>query len=385
MKRRDNGEGTIFKRKDGRWSAEITVTMIDGTKKRIYITRKKREDVKIKMEKLLDMNKKNIRMSDKKWTVGEWLDYWLENTAKDRIRHSTWIGYESMIRLHIKPLLGNKYLTELGIRDVQLAIDKMASDKNIGSSVYKHFRQVLSVALNRAVREEIIFRNVAQYIELPKHIKKPIIPWTVEEAIRFLESSKEHIWYPALLIQLIYGMRRGEAIGLRWSDIDWKNNRIFVRQQLSWFTGDGIVAEDVKTEAGRRDLHLVAIVKAELIKLAEQQGIDPNSCFNPEALYNTDDVIVKNKVGGAICPENYSRTFSLLTKRAKVRNISNHTMRHTQATLLSRLGVQTKEIQLILGHTDQRTTESIYMHGNSDVQANALDMVSNFFGVLQKA
>ena len=385
MGRRDNGEGTLFKRKDGRWTARVSVTMTDGRVMPKYITRKNREEVKAKMAELLELNKKNVRIDYKKWTVGEWADHWLENIAKDRIRRKTYTGYESMIRLHIKPLLGDKSLTELGIRDVQLAIDKMAADKNIGSSLYRHFKEVLSPMLNRAVREEIIFRNVSQYIELPKHIKKEITPWTVDEAIQFIESSRHHMWYSAMLGQMIYGTRRGEAIGIRWSDIDWKNNRFFIQQQLLWFTGDGIVAEDVKTEAGRRELPLVAIFKDELIRLAKEQGVDLDNCFNPTAPYSINSVVFKNKIGGPINPDNYSRAFVRLTKHADVLDITNHTMRHTLATLLSRLGLRPKEIQLILGHTDSRTTESIYMHGNSDLQIKALNKVGSILQTARSA
>ena len=383
MGRRDNGEGTLFKRKDGRWTARVSVTMIDGRVMPKFVTRKSREEVKARMTELLEMNKKNVRMDYKKWTVGEWADHWLENIAKDRIRRKTYIGYESMIRLHIKPLLGDKSLTELGIRDVQLAIDKMAADKNIGSSLYRHFKEVLSPMLNRAVREEIIFRNVSQYIELPKHIKKEIIPWTVDEAIKFLESSKGHRWYLSVLMHMVYGMRLGETIGVAWPYMDWKNNRFYVWQQLQWYTGDGIVAEDVKTVAGRRELPLIPIVKDEIVKLAEEQGVDLNNCFNPEAPYSTATVIVKNNVGGPICPRNYARTFDVLTRRAGVPNITNHTMRHTLATLLDRLGASPKDIQKILGHTDARTTESIYMHGNGDLQASVLNKVSTIIQTAQ--
>jgi integrase len=353
--------------------------MLDGTEDKKTTTCKRREDAKAKLDMWRDMNKKNLRMADKKWTVGEWMDYWLTTAARTRTRRTTWTSYESMTRLYIKPLLGSKVLAELGIRDVQLAIDKMAVDEAVGGSLYRRFKQVLSTALTRAVREEILFRNVAQYVELPKHIKKEIIPWTVEEALRFLANCQGHMWYPAMLIQLLYGTRRGEAIGLRWSDIDWKNNRFFIRQQLIWYSSDGIVAEDVKTVAGRRELPLIEIVKEQLIILAEEQGVDLNNCFDPLAPYSTENVIIKSKVGGPINPDNYGRAFLTIVKRAGVRVITNHTMRHTLATLLSRLGVPKKDIQRILGHTDARTTENIYMHGNSDVQTKALEAVSGIF------
>jgi integrase len=309
------------------------------------------------MDKLLEINKEYIRMPYKKWTLGEWLDYWLENVAKSQIRHNTYIVYESVVRLHIKPLLGNKMMGELGISDVQLAIDKIADAPNGGGSIHLQFRQVLSTALNHAVREEILFRNVAHYIELPKYIKKKTTPWTVDEALKFLERSKEHRLYPSFLVQIIYGMRRGEAIGLDWSSIDWKNESFIIRQQLLRFAGIGVVAEGVKTKAGRRELPIVGQFKDELVKLAEQQGIDLDNCFDPEAPYSTDNVIVKNKMGGPIEPNNYSRIFSVLTKRAEVLDITNQTMRHTLVALLVRLGVQPKEIHLILGNADQGAIE----------------------------
>lgn len=371
-RKRSNGEGTIFKRADGRWATQVLVTLIDGRKKRVSITKKRREDVKAKMNELLDMNRNYVRLVEKKWTLNEWMDYWLENVAKHRVRPSTFVNYEVVTRKYIKPLLGHKLLVEIGVRDAQLAVDAMARDQ-VGGSTCKHFRQTLSVALNRAVREELIVRNAAQYIELPKYEEKEIIPWTVEQAIKFLDANRTHMWYPALLLQLTYGMRRGEVLGLRWADIDWPNNRLFVRQQLNWFTGKGTVAEDVKTKAGRRELPLVPAIKTELTKLAERYEVDLEICFEPEASYCTEGTVIKNRNGCAVDPNNYARTFDILIKRAGVPRIKNHAIRHTTTTLLKRLGVPIKDIQIILGHADMQTTQRIYTHGCSDVQIGAIE------------
>jgi hypothetical protein len=120
------------------------------------------------------------------------------------------------------------------------------------------------------MREELVTRNVARLVEVPRFQRTEIKPWTTTEVTRFLDKARDHKWYPAFLLVALYGLRRGEAIGLRWSDVDFAHNELHIRQQV--FRAGGVVQQGpVKTQAGQRDLPLLLAVAEELESYREAQ------------------------------------------------------------------------------------------------------------------
>jgi integrase len=134
-------------------------------------------------------------------------------------------------------------------------------------------RQVLSTALSRAVREELLVRNVARLVELPAWEPAEVVPWTPAEALAFLGAARDDPLYPAFVLLLLCGMRRGEALGLRWQDIDSDNEAIHVRQQIHRAGGELHIGP-VKTRAGSRDLPLLGLARTVLIARQTAQQAD---------------------------------------------------------------------------------------------------------------
>ena len=206
MKRKGNGEGTIFKRKDGRWSAQTYITLNDGTRKRICITYAERKEVKDKLDEITAQEKKSIPFSGTSWTVSTWLDYWLAEIIPSRVRQKTILAYEKNVRLYIKPQIGKIQLEKLSVHDVQGVIDRLQKS-GCGVRTIHMVRQTLSSALGRAMRQEIVFRNVARLVDLPEYRPKQKQLWTVEETQKFLSIAKGHRWYAGYLMMLNYGLR----------------------------------------------------------------------------------------------------------------------------------------------------------------------------------
>ena len=237
MKRRANGEGTIYKRQGGRLAAQVYVTLPDGSRKRQRILGRKGESyssVHNRLAKIKEQERKKIPFGKKRWTVGEWLDHWLlDILPTKKTRRKTIIGYERDVELYIKPNLGNKRLEELSVSDVQSMLDKL-NEEGRGIRTLHKIRATLSSALGRAMKEELIFRNVAatRLIDLPKYKSAPKVLWTSEQQTQFIEAAKKHPWYIGFLGALTYGLREGEILGLRWVDFDIKNNTFIVRQQI---------------------------------------------------------------------------------------------------------------------------------------------------------
>jgi len=378
MSRRANGEGSIYKRKDGRWAAAVYVTLSDGSKKRKTIVGRvgdSHEDVRLKLDEIKEQERKRIPFPDQQWTVGAWLDHWIEHIAPSNARRNTIIDYEASIRLYLKPALGNKFLEMLSVRDVQIAVSRWQTN-GVGVRTIHKNRMVLSAALNRAVREEMIFRNVASLATLPRYKAKIKSIWTVEQQLRFFEVAKTHRWYIGFLEGFVYGMRQGEILGLRWCDIDFQNNLFHIRQQLQCLDGK-IQAVPLKTESSYRTLPLSKNFKALLLKKALQDSIDIENCFQTNCDHSLDGLVLTSKVGTPIGARNFIRVFDMLIEKAGLPKIPFHTSRHIAATTHKNVGTPLRDAQGILGHSNSDITRMIYQHGDIDVQRKAIESTEN--------
>jgi integrase len=372
MGRRSNGEGTLFQRKDERWSAQAYVTLSNGTKKRICITGRDHNIVKTKLREALAKEHRKIPYIEKNWTVGEYLDYWIQNIQQNNIRETTMSLYVIAINKHIKPTMGGHKLSSLSVQNVREAMNMLEKKGCPGPMRHKCLR-ILSACITCAMREDLVFRNVAQLVEKPKYTPKETIIWTAEQAALFLQAVKEHPQYIAFLLLMTYGMRRGEVLGLRWCDIDFDNGFIHVRQQIDRINGV-IKARDLKTKNSRRTPPLIDDVRNALIECAKKRSITITK-FNPQLELTTQDTIVISGAGTPLDPKNLTRCFHKLSDKLRLPRIKIHDMRHIAATLLKDAGTPVRDAQLILGHANSTTTMNIYQHGTSELQRAALSAV----------
>lgn len=372
-KRNANGEGTIYKRKDGRWEACSYQKTVSGKIKRFRAVSKDRETARAKLVERLAAAQKGILLSDTNWTVGRYLDYWMSEVVAYKNRPRTVELYESVVRLHLKPALGTTPLPDLSARQLQAVINDMRQD---GKSVrtIQQARQVLRAALNRAMREELIHRNVATMVDLPSFERQRITTWSPDQVNAFLAAAAGHRWYAAYLVLCIYGMRRGEVLGLRWQDVDFDSSQIHVRQQLQR-VGGVLTEGPVKTTAGLRDLPLTPPVRAALSEYAYQAAIDPHAPDSAHRRAQAAELMFRSKTGTAVDPKNFVRTFHEMSEEAGLPWIKLHHLRHSAATLLKNLGVPARDAQLILGHANVTTTQQIYQHADIEGQKIALELV----------
>lgn len=371
--RAPRGSGTVYKRQDGRYEGAAYVLIPNGGKRRVRAYGSTRAEAHARLQVLLERSRKGIPAPERSWTVGRYLDYWMENVVPTKNRPRTVELYEGTIRRHIKPYLGTKYLTHLTVADVQQAINALLHAGHSARTVHK-MRTVLSSALGRALREELVFRNVARLVELPSYERKEIQPWNAKQAIVFLDMARGHDWEPGYQLLILYGMRRGEVLGLRWGDIDFTNDSFHVRQQIQRIDGE-LRSGPVKTSAGRRTLPLLPTTRDLLIRHAAANDIELDLDADPSTTSYTDQLVLTSKTGQPVEPGNFARTFHLLSERAGLPRITVHHTRHTAATLLKNLGVPARDAQLILGHSNVTTTQQLYQHGDIDAQRDALRSV----------
>lgn len=361
--RRITGEGTVYLRKDGRWEAAAYLPTVSGGRRRIRVYGKTHQEAQTQLTAKLAASDKGIPVADHSWTIGGYLDYWMRDVAPMRLRPRTIELYEAIIRRHLKPRLGTKSLTGLSVTTLQQILNQQLKEghsvRTVGIT-----RTVLSAALTRAMREDLVPRNVARLVTLPTWERTDIKPWTAAEATRFLTVARQERLYPAFLLLALYGMRRGEVLGLRWVDVDWDEDQLHVRQQLQQIRGE-LQVGPVKTNAGKRDLPLLAPVREALNQLQA----------TTEDVETTSDLVFLSNDGNPIWPRNFVRTFQHIRERAGLRRIKLHHLRHTAATLLKNAGVPARDAQLILGHASIITTQQLYQHGDVATQKAALDRV----------
>jgi integrase len=362
-RRRTTGEGTIYLRKDGRWEGAAYLPTASGKRRRIRVYGKTRNEASARLTIHLAEAQRGIPTPERSWTIGAYVDYWMNDVAGTTLRPKTLELYESVIRVHLKPRIGAQSLTQLSVSTLQRILNQQLADGHSVRTV-RLTRTVLSAALTRAMREELVTRNVARLVSLPSWQRQDIEPWTVEEAARFLTTARREPLYPAFLLLTLYGMRRGEVLGLRWSDIDWDRDQLHVRQQLQQVRNE-LQVGPVKTNAGKRDLPLLEPVRE---ALNQHQAI-------AEGAGSHSDLVFRSEADTPLWPRNFVRAFQRVREQAGLRRIKLHHLRHTAATLLKNFGVPARDAQLILGHAHITTTQQIYQHGDVSAQQTALDRV----------
>ena len=374
-RRRANGDGSITKRADGRWMGRYYAWTTAGTRKRVTVYGRTRQEAADRMREAQEHNRQGIPVPDRTWKLGDWLDYWLANVVATNRRPATYMLYEHTVRIYLKPALGSAPLNRLSAARVQAFLNAQLA---AGHSIRRVqiMRTVLSSALTRAMREELIMRNVARLAELPGWERQHITPWTAAEARTFLDAAKDDPLYSAFMLLLLYGLRRGEVLALRWRDVDETDSEIRIRQQIQRNSGELQIGM-LKTTAARRDLPLLPIAQ-EVLDI-RRQAQAANRAELGKAWQDTG-LVFSTRTGRPIEPRNLVRSFHRICAAHDLRDIKVHHLRHTTATLLKNLRVPARDAQLILGHSRLAVTLEIYTHEDRQAQHDALGKLSAELG-----
>jgi integrase len=348
--RRKSGTGTVSKRKDGRWEAAAYVNTPAG-KKRVRRYKSTRAEAEAVLVELRKKHSSGILTDTRERKLGEYLDYWLA-TTESRVTINTYISYEATVRIYVKPGLGQKCLTKLAPRDIQLFFDNQL---RTGASVRNIQKQkiVLSSALKMAQQEELLERNVARLVKIPKYSPKEVVPWSVDQIGIFLDSAASDPFYPVFMLIVMYGLRESEALGLSWGDVDFDSRVIHVRRQLQ-FHNKSFYYADLKTQAGRRDLPLTEAIH-KILSGIKRVDLEP-----------LPDLVFKTGNGTPIYRRNLLRSFHRIAKNAGLPKSKIHNLRHAAATVYKDIGAPARDTQLLLGHSNIATTQQIYQHSSME-------------------
>ncbi|MFI7018693.1 tyrosine-type recombinase/integrase [Streptomyces sp. NPDC050164] len=360
-KRNPNGAGTITKRKDGRFQCAVYVLQPDGTRARKFAYGKTWAECDAKRRELLDKVDQGVPVPTKSAKLSDWLPYWLDNVIKPRRKLSTFDKYEAHVRLYLVPLLGAKRLESLGVADVRRFLVRL--EKETTAATAKESHRVLRSALSSACREELIARNVAKLVEPPRTDKPELHPETLD----FLAASRKDPLYAAFVLAIAMGLRRGEIVGLRWSDLDLDNRVLYVRHQVQ--RRRGVLYDDDPKSRRRRAVPLPALCIAPLRWHRLRQA---DARAKAGERWQESDYVFATRTGRPVEPRNLYRSFTRVAVSAGLRVIRLHDARHGTATLLTAAGVAPRVVMEILGHSQISITMDVYTHVVQDTQREAM-------------
>jgi integrase len=229
-KRRGNGEGTIYKRKDGRYEARYTVHTASGPKRKA-IYGKTRAEVAEKLTKAMVDRDTGVSFDASTITLGEYLRVWLEDSVKDRVKLATYEGYARMVRNHISPMLGGVKLKNLTPPHLR-RLYKEKLDSGLGTRSVQYIHTTLHKALKQAVDDGLILRNVADSVKPPQLKRTEMKPPSPKQAKALLEAAGGDRFEAMYVLAITAGLRQGELLGLKWEDVDLEGGKLQVRRTL---------------------------------------------------------------------------------------------------------------------------------------------------------
>ncbi|GGM81595.1 site-specific integrase [Longimycelium tulufanense] len=428
--RAPNGASSIYLGKDGYWHGRVTMgTLDDGTPDRRHVQRKTEGEV-IEAVRELERQRDSgrVRKPGRKWTVEKWLHHWVENIAAPSVRPNTMTGYRASVYKHLIPGVGAHRLDKLQPEHLERLYARLQDWRHgcpdndrcrkrpgnvcrqrqpgLKPATVHLAHRTIRVALNEAVRRKHITENPAAIAKPPRVEEEEVIPFTVEEARRILDAAVSVRNGVRFVVALTLGLRRGEALGLRWSDlaVKWRHGcpkgspcrrlrtpkecpvrrgsgTLAIRRAVHcypWKHGcseakpcgrkngancperhsGGIVVADVKSRAGRRTVGLPHPLIEALEKHRERQDAERRHAGD---LWEEGGWIFTNRFGRPVHPTVDHESWKNLLRKAQVRNARLHDARHTAATMLLVLKVPPRAIMDIMGWSEAAMLQR-YVH-----------------------
>lgn len=394
MTRNANGEGSIYQwKRDGKlkgYTGAISYTDGDGRTKRYVAYGKTRAEVRGKLDKARDRVKTGSPVKDSKTTVGEWLAHWRDTglAASDR-RESTKSMYATLSRCHLEPApFGAIPLDRLKPSDIDkliLALRAKMKTRN-GESVralsdtsIRHIYTVLRAGLDGAVRDSLIARNPAAAVARPAAQRTEARYLDTAGVCALLEQAKDSRYFPALALIAATGLRKGEALALRWDSevLNLDEGWLKVRATLGR-VNRALVISEPKTARSRRTVPLspamVALLKAHRKSQASER-------LKAGSQWQDSGLVFTTEFGGPVDPRNLLRVVEVAAAKAGVTGIGVHTLRHSVAVGWLESGQHIKAVADLLGHSSIAITGDVYGHTSDETARAAVDGWSRVLGL----
>ncbi|WP_282804466.1 tyrosine-type recombinase/integrase [Clostridium tetani] len=392
MNKKANGEGSIQKYyQNGKykgWRGRISIGYDnEGKLKRKQFYGKTKKEVLEKMNEYQYKNNVGLLPSDDKITLQQWFKTWLFEFRINDLKPSSFERYEGIYRKYIlNSPIGKMSLSELRAKDIQKYYNSL-SNKGISANVVNTINGFLYTCLESALKQNYIPQNYCKLIILPKIIKEDeFTVLTLEEQNIFLNAIQGHKYQTAFTLALGTGLRLGELLGLKWSDIDFNKNTVGISRSIKRITlinyegerSSQVLEQLPKTKTSIREVPIPSNIIENLEQYREKQLLVKKE---NKDVYNDNDYIFSDKLGNPLDPKRIPRNFKSILKKAGLKAIKFHSLRHTYATRLFEADVPIKTVQALMGHSDITTTMNIYTHVMPEQKNKAVEKIDGLFKI----
>mgnify|MGYP004613816723 FL=1 len=311
-----------------------------------------------------------------KITFGKWFDTWLNEYKKNRVKNSTLNEYQKYYNGCLKDRLGSKKLADIRGEHIQKLYNELI-EEDYAISTIKIISTVINGCFRQAFKNGLIEKNPVELAELPRQTgkKKGRMAMTKDQQNLFMEYAKASYLYNFFAVMLRTGMRSGEARGLKYIDIDKKDNVLHVQRTLKYIEGIGYLEDTPKTKTSMRDIPLTT----EILYILEQQ----KNYWDFE-IVRLDRYLFCNENGDPLSRERVQGEINRIIKRIREAGydfprITSHVFRHTFATRAIEAGMPPQVLKTILGHSSLAMTMDLYSHVLPDVKAEEMKKIANVF------
>ncbi len=357
--RRGNHEGSIYRRaSDQRWVGQLLLGY-DGLGRPIrrFVTAKTRSEVAQKLKQLRRQFDDGLTVPDAGLKLEALFERWFEDVLRHQVAPSTFSNYRAVTVKHIVPALGKKKISALMVTDVDRLLSSKI-DSGLSTSTVRRIRAVLSQCLDQGIRWGVVSRNVASHSRAPRETRKEGRTLSPEQAKQFLAYLKGHRNEALYAVMLSTGLRRGEALGLMWKDLDRDSGVLQIRRQLKR-EGGTLVTADTKTSRSRRSVNLPPPMLKALLWHERRQETERTALGTS---WIDTGFIFTSAVGTPIDPRNFYREFTKICRDAGMGDWHPHELRHSAASLMLAQGVKLQVVSQVLGHASIRMTADVYGH-----------------------
>ncbi len=375
MAKRLLGEGSVWLRADGRWCGAINLGWEHGKRRRKYFYGQTAEQVQAAILRARADLAQGLPVVAERQTVEEFLGRWLEDSVKPSVRPLTYEQYRQHVKLYLAPLLGRHQLAKLAPQHVRAFIKRKLAD-GLSPRTVQLSLVILRRALGQAVKDGLVGRNVAKLADPPRWKRPEIKPWEPAEAARFLDAIRTERLEAAYLLALSLGLRRGEVLGLRWSDVDLEGKTVTISQALAR-VGGKLEFIEPKSRQSRRTvpIHdgLVAALRNHRRRQFEER-------LAAGSRWHDGGLVFTTGIGTPLEPRALNEDFERVVMAAGLRRIRLHDLRHSCATFLLAQGVHPRVVMELLGHSQISLTMETYSHVLPDAMREAIGRMEALLG-----
>jgi len=363
------GQGSIAQQPNGKWKATFSAGLkVSGSRRRegrVFATKR---EATVWLTKRQQQRNLGIQNTRERQTLEQFADWWLTHEAPLTVRQDTVNNYRYLFKKYSQPQLGKVFLDSLSIEHIAELLSNMRQ-RGLSTNTMKRVRSNLHLLCQNALRHQYIGHNPVALVRTPRTTQNEIsqvqAPLSFNEASALLESVIGTALEGIVHVALHMGLRRGEVLGLQWSDIDFDKRTLSVNQTLKEGStilpdGTGLTharTNPPKTRNSKRTLELPNVVVGILEK---QKRIEARNRLKAGEAWHATDFIFTNELGGSLWPTNVGKKFKRHLSKNKLRHIRFHDLRHSAATLMLEHGARIEEVSQALGHASITITKDVY-------------------------